>query len=217
MKLTHSPKLIDANIVLHDTFTDTNGTLLSAHTISPINKMNTSWIKANTYDIEIQNNKAIYLQADEQDPTTKDNDHYVEMSFSGASVSCNMQTNDVENAVQHSLVIRFIDILNSVAVQIATIGGINATLALEVRQQTGTPISTPIFTNVFTNISRIAAENTLLIEDTGDTLILTFLGETFRVPTTTHNTATKIAKRTDNKNNQTWDDLRIWKTHESLS
>lgn len=200
--------IIDDDALLHDTFTDTDGTLLPAHTIFPVNKMKLSWVKANTYNLEILNNEVVFLDAT-SDPATKDNDHYVDMGYASSTIECVMHTTNTEDAVQHSIVPRYVDNLNSVAVQIATVGNF---WAVEVRQQVASASSTSIFANIFEDVTHIHLENTLHVVDIGTALIITVLGETFTVPVTTHNTATKVAFRTDNKLGQAWDNLKIWKT-----
>ena len=206
------------SLLLHDEFTDTNGTLLPAHAIAPYNVLKTAWVKENTYNIEINGaNKATFIEG--AGTATKDNDHSIDLSLTGVTVECDLQINDQVETVNHSVVIRYVDNTHSIAAQVQSVGGL--VYGIQLKWQDGTDSSATYIAHTFSenddslppyDVDGIADENTMRVVDDGETISITMRGKTISWDTPLHNTATKIAIRTDNENGQTWDNLKVWKT-----
>jgi hypothetical protein len=197
-------------LLLQDAFSGADGTALHGRQPDGMNAQGAYWVKAHTYDMELLSGELIYLQAVGGEPTTKDNDHYIDLGASGFTVECDLKIADLASTVAHSVVVRYINNLNSIAVQWEHIGGLVHGIAI--REQVGVDASTEIAGVQFPDTIGLGEKHTMRIVDDSESLTVTLLGETLTVDTIRHNRATRFALRTDNKNGQTWDNLRVWKT-----
>ena len=85
-------QIVDNNssLVLVDTFTDIDGTILSEHT-PDWNTAGLPWTKDFTYNLEIANNKLSYKDVtDDNNDIFKDNDHYIDIDSTTKIIEVDM-------------------------------------------------------------------------------------------------------------------------------
>jgi len=199
--------------IIHDTFTDDDATILDGRKPDIINLLNSAWIKANTYDMEISGNELVYIPAAET-AEYKDNDHIIDTTLTALTIEVDVRVSNMDEIIYHSVVIRYIDNLNSTVVQWQSAAGIAH--SLQIKEQVDAEGSSDIGGegggHTFANTDNLGEKHTMRIVDDGNTITATLLGETVTANSSNHTESTSVGIRTSERPGQAWDNFIVSKT-----
>lgn len=215
MKLSHSSLQGNPNdsgvLLLHDDFVDADTTVLSSHIISPVNLYKKLWVKDNTYDLTIVDNKLTSTGLDTV--AEKENDHIIDLEVTNVTIEAGIQITAFGTGAIPSLAFlmaRYQDSSNHVGVVFQVIDGEPDRAIIEIRELTANQNITLCSCDISASV--IFDYMVMKLVDTGDELIAYIDGvEKCRAVYTRLNDQTKIGIKTQSET-CTYEYLKVWNT-----
>jgi hypothetical protein len=199
-------------LLVHDTFTGSDGDLLNGRFPDAVNLQGTQWIKDNTYNLEIGSNKLTYTEAAVEDSDIyKENDHFIDVGTHEVTIECDINIVNTVNNINLGVLLRYNSKDSHIAVLWQSVG--QASHALTIRQQNGVT-ATDLDSHIFADITGLNTEQTLRIVDDGVSITATLLGQTATCTSVSAGLTgtTRVGVKTNDFNNQTWDNFKVWKS-----
>lgn len=164
---TRAAKYEAGVLLLHDTFTDEDGTLLENHVVDTVNKVGAVWERANIEPRAIYNN-----QASGADIITKENDYKIDVFNGAVRVQVDLQSTDVSNINYYTFYTRFLSKQDYVGIRITQFSGFIH--GIEFIYSIGGNTQPPIAVHIDTDL--IGTLHTLDITDDGLNISLVLNG-----------------------------------------
>ena len=207
-------------LLVHDTFSGTDGEFLNGRLPDTVKLQGTQWIKDNNYDLEIGSNKLTYtLCAPENDDIFKENDHYIEVGKNNVSIECDLKILDATKSANHAVLLRYHSQTAHIAVMWQSVAGAASSLTIRKQYTTGDTVgvSDDLDAHIFSAgelSSYLFTEQTLRIVDDGVTVTGELVGTGISVSATNSDyiNSTRVGVKTNDYNDQTWDNFKVWKS-----